>query len=60
MKALRSHERGLLSTHLAVALFGLAGVLGKLTELPAPLIVLGRVVYAGCALALVVVLRGVS
>src|SRR5205807_4010759 len=34
--------------------------LGKMTGLPAPLIVLGRVVYAGCALALIVVLRGVS
>lgn len=59
MKAIPSHKQGLLSTHLAVAFFGLAGVLGKLTGLPAPLIVLGRVVYAGCALALVVAVRGV-
>lgn len=56
---MRSRERGLLSTHVAVALFGLAGVLGKLTGLPAPLIVLGRVVYAGLALALVALIRGV-
>ena len=60
MKAKRAHDRGLLSVHLAVAFFGLAGVLGKLTGLPAPLIVLGRVVYGGCALALVAHARGVS
>ncbi len=59
MKGTPSHKRGLLSTHLAVAFFGLAGVLGKLTGLPAPLIVLGRVVYAGIALALVARIRGV-
>jgi len=34
----------------AVLLFGLAGVLGKLTNLPAPLIVLARVAVAGPAL----------
>jgi drug/metabolite transporter (DMT)-like permease len=34
----------------AVLLFGLAGVLGKLTGLPAPLIVLARVALAGPAL----------
>lgn len=60
MKSLWSQKRGLLSTHLAVAFFGLAGVLGKLTGLPAPLIVLGRVLYAGFALALVALTRGVS
>lgn len=59
MKAIGRRERGLVSTHLAVAFFGLAGVLGKLTGLPAPLIVLGRVVYAGLALALVAFARGV-
>ena len=59
MKSIRSRERGLLNIHLAVALFGLAGALGKLTGLPAPLIVLGRVVYAGLALALVALARGV-
>lgn len=59
MKLIQSRERGLLSTHIAVAFFGLAGVLGKLTGLPAPLIVLGRVVYAGIALALVALTRSV-
>lgn len=38
----------------AVALFGLAGVLGTIADLPAPLIVLARVVVAGSALAVVV------
>ncbi len=36
----------------AVLLFGLAGVLGRMTGLPAPLITLGRVVFAGIALAI--------
>jgi drug/metabolite transporter (DMT)-like permease len=34
----------------AVALFGLAGVLGALAEIPSPLVVLGRVVFGGLAL----------
>ena len=38
-------------THLAVLFFGLAGVLGKLTTLPATGIVLGRASFAGFALA---------
>jgi drug/metabolite transporter (DMT)-like permease len=33
--------RGLLAVNLAVVLFGLAGVLGHLTGLPAPLVILG-------------------
>jgi drug/metabolite transporter (DMT)-like permease len=37
----------------AVLLFGLAGVLGKMSALPAPLIVLARVVIAAPALAVV-------
>lgn len=43
--------RGLLLANLAVGLFGLAGVLGVLTGLPSPLIVLGRVVFGGLCLA---------
>jgi len=43
-------RRGLLLVNVAVGLFGLAGVLGVLTGLPAPLIVLGRVVFGGLAL----------
>ncbi len=45
-------RRGLVSVNLATLFFGLAGVLGKLSGLPAPLITLGRVVFAGAALAL--------
>ncbi len=49
------HERsqrlqGLLFANVAVLFFGLAGVLGKLTILPAPLIVFGRVFFAGVVL----------
>lgn len=53
-KESRSREWGLACTNLAVILFGLAGVLGKLSGLPAPLIVLGRVVIASLALMIVV------
>jgi drug/metabolite transporter (DMT)-like permease len=44
----------------AVLCFGLAGVLGALTGLPSPLIVLGRVVTAGTALAVVAAWRRVD
>jgi drug/metabolite transporter (DMT)-like permease len=46
--------RGVLYANLAVILFGLASVLGKLSGLPSPLIVLGRVVFAGITLGAVV------
>jgi drug/metabolite transporter (DMT)-like permease len=59
-RATAPSQRGaLLTVHLAVLLFGLAGVLGKLTALPATTIVLGRVVFAAPALALLLVARGV-
>jgi Predicted permease, DMT superfamily len=41
----------------AVLFFGLAGVLGKVSMLPAPLLVFGRVFFASLVLALTVVLR---
>lgn len=56
-----SHRRtALLNVHMAVVLFGLAGVLGKMTSLPANGIVLGRVVFGGAALACLIMLRHVS
>jgi drug/metabolite transporter (DMT)-like permease len=42
--------RGLVFANIAVLLFGLAGVLGKLSGLPAPLIVFGRAFFAGLVL----------
>ncbi len=53
-------RRGLLQVNAAVLLFGLAGVLGTISALPAPLIVLARVVIAAPALAVVVRLYRVS
>lgn len=53
MKRTASARRGLLEINSAVMLFGLAGVLGKLSGLPSPLIVLGRVFFGGAALVLV-------
>jgi drug/metabolite transporter (DMT)-like permease len=52
--------RGLVSANLAVLLFGLAGVLGKLSLLPAPLIVFGRSFFAGLVLLAVCWLRHIS
>jgi drug/metabolite transporter (DMT)-like permease len=42
--------RGLVFANIAVLLFGLAGVLGKLSGLSAPLIVFGRSFFAGLVL----------
>src|SRR5216683_913790 len=42
--------RGLVFANIAVLLLGLAGVLGKLSGLPAPLIVFGRAFFAGLVL----------
>lgn len=44
------YGKGIVSATIAVLFFGLAGVLGKLSVLPSPLIVLGRVVFAGVVL----------
>lgn len=49
---------GLLQVHVAVLLFGLAGLFGKFIALPALLITLGRVVFAALALGLVLGLTG--
>ncbi|MEQ9570407.1 MAG: EamA family transporter, partial [Longimicrobiales bacterium] len=48
----------LLSVHLAVLLFGAAGLFGKLLALPPTVIVLGRVVFASAALGAVLAARG--
>ncbi len=55
-----SHVRGSIEANIAVLFFGLAGVLGKLSVLPAPLIVLGRVVFAGIVLLVACLLQRVS
>ncbi len=49
--------RALLSLHLAVALFGFAGLFGKWLTLPPYAIVLGRTAIAAAILALVVVIQ---
>ena len=56
----QASRRGIVIVNLAVLLFGLAGVLGALSALPAPLIVLARVAIAAPALAVVVRVRGVT
>ncbi len=44
---------GLVELHVAVLLFGLAGLFGKLLALPPPVIVFGRTTFATLALGLV-------
>lgn len=48
---------GIASANLAVLLFGLAGVLGTLTALPAPLITLGRAILGSLALLVLALMR---
>ena len=60
IRAPSSTFAALLAVNSAVMLFGLAGVLGKLTGLPATIIVFGRVVVAGAALGVVALRLGVS
>jgi drug/metabolite transporter (DMT)-like permease len=50
MQSHKSQNRGLLLANIAVLFFGLSGVLGKLSTLSSPLIVLGRVFFAGLIL----------
>ncbi|MDE3231206.1 MAG: EamA family transporter, partial [Chloroflexota bacterium] len=52
MQGQRHPRRGVVIANIATLFFGLAGVLGKLSGLPAPLITLGRVCFAGVALGL--------
>ena len=40
-----SQRKGLISVHVAVALFGFVGLFAKLVDLPAVIIVLGRVFH---------------
>ena len=42
-----SQRKGLISVHVAVALFGFVGLFAKLVDLPAVIIVLGRVFSSG-------------
>ena len=48
--------RGVVSVNIATLFFGLAGVLGKLSGLPAPTITLGRVLFAGITLGILAAL----
>jgi drug/metabolite transporter (DMT)-like permease len=53
LKLNRIHSAGLIDIHLAVLLFGLAGLFGKFLTLPAWCIVLGRTGFAAVALGAV-------
>ncbi|MCX6566496.1 MAG: DMT family transporter [Candidatus Aminicenantes bacterium] len=53
-----NRPRSLLAVHAATVLFGLAGLFGKWLELSPLLIVLGRVVFAAAALAIIIIAAG--
>ncbi len=54
MQKQAGQTQGLIAANIAIVFFGLAGVLGKLSGQPSPIIVLGRVVFAGVILLSVV------
>jgi drug/metabolite transporter (DMT)-like permease len=56
VRAKKTHRSALGALHLAVLLFGLAGLFGKWLALPATVIVFGRTIVAAVALAGVVAL----
>jgi drug/metabolite transporter (DMT)-like permease len=56
--ASNSRTGALLSLHVAVALFGFAGLFGKWIALPPATIVLGRTVVAAVALGMMLTIRG--
>lgn len=61
MKPLRlAKTRDLVQIHIAVFLFGLAGLFGKLVAQPAVIIVLGRVFFGAIALLILYQYRGQS
>ena len=51
--AINSKTRGLLSIHMSVMLFGVAGLFGKLINLPPAMLVFGRTLFASIVLLLV-------
>ena len=52
------HTKNLLQIHIAVVLFGLAGLFGRLVEQPAVIITLGRVFFASISMFLLFKSRG--
>ncbi|MBL7105415.1 MAG: EamA family transporter [Bacteroidales bacterium] len=51
---MKQKTKSLIEIHLAVFLFGLAGLFGKLLSLPSTIIVLGRVLFASISLLLII------
>lgn len=54
LKIVTNRFQGLLAIHLAVLLFGASGLFGKFLDLPAALIVYGRVFFASLAFAITI------
>jgi len=60
MNVSTSDKRCLLEIHLAVVLFGFPGLFARWVPVSPPLIVLGRVLFAALALAVIILARGTS
>ena len=50
------NSKNLIQIHIAVFLFGLAGIFGKLVDLPSTIIVLGRVFFASIFLSVMLLI----
>jgi drug/metabolite transporter (DMT)-like permease len=55
-----SDKKSLLEIHLAVALFGFPGLFARWVPISPPLLVLGRVIFAALALAVIILARRMS
>ena len=54
----KAEKRSLLFVHFSVLLFGVAGIFAKVIDLPAVIIVIGRVFFASITLAILIKLQG--
>lgn len=57
---MREKTKGLIIIHLSVVMFGLTGLFGRFVDLPAAIIVLGRVFFAGLSLGVMIKARGLG
>ena len=50
-------KREIISLHIAVMLFGLAGVIGKFVSVPAILVTFGRVFFSSIFLLIIILIK---
>src|SRR3989344_4468916 len=54
---MKKESKSLIEIHIAVLLFGLAGIFGKLLSLPPIIITLGRVLFASIVLLIIILYK---